>query len=100
MDFYLDWRNHINIGTSETLALAGGFYGLFKKDADLYADYGGELINLTKFKNALGQGMTKEEAALQTTIGKFAEEKGFNKVEFDPDFDIDNLNEVHVIFYK
>ena len=22
MDFYLDWRNHINIGTSETLALA------------------------------------------------------------------------------
>ena len=23
MDFYLDWRNHINIGTSETLALAG-----------------------------------------------------------------------------
>ncbi|MFL1894055.1 DNA/RNA non-specific endonuclease [Aquimarina sp. 2-A2] len=24
MDFYLNWHNHINIGTSETLALAGG----------------------------------------------------------------------------
>ena len=77
-----------------------GFYGLFKKDADLYADYGGESINLTKFKNALAQGMTKEEAALETTIGKFAKEKGFNKVLFSKDFNIDNLDEVHLIFLK
>ncbi|TPN89251.1 fibronectin type III domain-containing protein [Aquimarina algicola] len=77
-----------------------GFYGLFKKDVNLYKDYGGESINLTKFKEALNQGMTKEQAAFETTIGKFAKEKGFNKVEFDPDFTIDNLDEVHIIFYK
>ena len=77
-----------------------GFYGLWKKDANLYADYGGESINLTKFKEALNKGMTKEQAAFETITGKFAKQKGFDKIEFDPTFNINNLDEIHVIFYK
>lgn len=77
-----------------------GFYGLWIKDAKLYAKYGGESINLTKFKEALSKGMTKEKASFQTITGKFAAKKGLNKVEFEPTFNINNLDEVHVIFYK
>lgn len=77
-----------------------GFYGLWKKDANLYADYSGESVNLTKFKEALNKGMTKEQAAFETITGKFAKQKGFNNIEFDPDFDINNLNEVRLIFFK
>ncbi len=77
-----------------------GFYGLWKKDANLYADYGGESINLTKFKNALKNGMTKTEAAFETVTGKVAKKKGFNKVQFSKDFNINNLDEVHLIFLK
>ncbi len=77
-----------------------GLYGLWKKDPNLYADYGGESINLTKFKNALKNGMTETEAAFETVTGKVAKKKGFNKVQFSKDFNINNLDEVHLIFLK
>ena len=77
-----------------------GFYGIWMKDADLYADYGGESINLTKFKEALNKGLTKEEAAFETITGKIAKEKGFTAIKFDPNFDMSNLDEVDLIFYK
>lgn len=74
-----------------------GLYGAWKSDPDLYADYGGESINLTKFKQALASGSSPHQAAFATITGQWAQLKGLNDVEFI-DFDISNLNEVNVIF--
>jgi hypothetical protein len=57
-------------------------------------DYGGESINLTKFKVDLGKGMTKEASAFETITGKAAKEKGFNNVKFDSD-----INNSRLIFH-
>ncbi len=79
-----------------------GVYGYWKVDADYYADYGGESINLTKFKEALSQGMSYEEAAFQTITGPWTAEKGFNSVEIldilPPNANATNITDIHLTF--
>ncbi|WP_307211481.1 hypothetical protein [Chryseobacterium lathyri] len=88
-----------------------GIYGLYVKN-DSYIAYGGESVNLTRFKKAmLGKSITEAniiEAVKQITPYKWAKEKGFDKIElkttmqeFDGLFgDINKLKELKVIYHK
>jgi hypothetical protein len=58
-----------------------GIYGDWIK-SDLYQDYGGMSLNLSRFQNALNSGMTREEAAFKTITGEWARSKGFTKPRF------------------
>ncbi|MCU0439108.1 MAG: hypothetical protein MUC49_14515 [Raineya sp.] len=71
--------------------------------SDVYIDYGGESVNIRKFREALDAGMTREEAAFETVTGKWAKEKRFDKVRFFGELGseiCDKNNRVEVIFYK
>jgi hypothetical protein len=77
-----------------------GIYGEWIK-SDAYKQYGGESVNLKKFKEALSKGMSMEKAAFETVTGQWAKEKGFTTVEFivkPPD--IKNIKRVEVIFKR
>ncbi|KFF14121.1 hypothetical protein IW15_01365 [Chryseobacterium soli] len=88
-----------------------GIYGLYQKSS-AYVAYGGESVNLTKFKQAMqGKQITKEniiEAVKQITPYKWAKEKGFDKIELKTPMikfdelsgDINKLEELKVIYYK
>ncbi|MDJ1470985.1 hypothetical protein [Xanthocytophaga flava] len=84
-----------------------GIYGEWIK-SDAYAAYGGESLNLKKFREFIEKGMSREDAAFETITGKWAKEKGFTKVKFfdDPLEFTDKLprfdknNRVEVIFYR
>lgn len=89
-----------------------GIYGLYQKNP-AYAAYGGESVNLTKFKQAMqGKPITETniiEAVKQITPYKWAKEKGFDKIKLETtmqEFTIDignninNLEELKVIYYK
>ena len=89
-----------------------GIYGHYVKNPG-YVAYGGESVNLTKFKQAMqGKTITKEniiEAVKQITPYKWAKEKGFDKIELkttmkeftiDIGNNINNLEELKVIYHK
>jgi len=89
-----------------------GIYGHYVKN-DSYVAFGGESLNLTKFKKAmLGKQITKEniiEAVKQINPYKMAKSKGYDKIELKTTMtefenlqnnDIMNLNELEVIYYK
>ncbi|WP_298116855.1 hypothetical protein [Flavobacterium sp.] len=89
-----------------------GIYGLYVKN-DSYVAFGGESVNLTKFKEAMkGKQITEEnviEAVKQMTPYKWAKEKGFDKIklvttvkEFTIDIgnNINNLKDLKIIYYK
>ncbi|WP_114822264.1 hypothetical protein [Chryseobacterium sp. KLBC 52] len=88
-----------------------GIYGLYQKNS-AYAAYGGESVNLTRFKKAMqGKPITKDniiEAVKQITPYKWAKEKGFDKIELKTPMnefndllgDINKLEELKVIYHK
>ena len=89
-----------------------GIYGIYVKNSS-YAAYGGESLNLTKFKQAMqGKPITQEniiEAIKQIHPYKLAKSKGFEKIELkttmkefttDIDSNINNLKELKVIYRK
>lgn len=89
-----------------------GIYGLYVKNSS-YAAYGGESLNLTKFKQAMqGKPITQEniiEAIKQIHPYKLAKSKGFDKIELKTtmeefenlkDNNIMNLKELKVIYRK
>jgi hypothetical protein len=84
-----------------------GIYGEWIK-SPAYAEYGGESINLKRFRDAINAGETDEVAAFKTVTGEWANSKGFTKVkffknqnEFTPQLDrFDLNNRVEVLFYK
>lgn len=88
-----------------------GIYGLYVKNSS-YAAYGGESVNLTRFKKAMqGKPITEAniiEAVKQMTPYKWAKEKGFDKIELKTtmqEFDdllgnINELKELKVIYHK
>jgi hypothetical protein len=88
-----------------------GIYGEWLNNPG-YKDFGGESVNLTKLKEAMGkQKITKEnleKAAMETVTGKWAASKGFTKAKVVSDKkvykgldnNINKLNELEVIFVK
>jgi len=88
-----------------------GIYGLYVKNSN-YDAYGGESINLTKFKKAMeGKPITEEniiEAIKQIHPYKLAKSKGFDKIELKTTMqefddllgDINKLDELKVIYRK
>ncbi len=88
-----------------------GIYGEWLNNPG-YKDFGGESVNLTKLKEAMGkQKITKEnleKAAMETVTGKWAASKGFTKAQVlsdskvyeDLDNNINLLKQLEVIFIK
>lgn len=60
---------------------------------------------MTKFKEALNQGMSNEQAAFETITGGWATEKGFTNVvvhRTDPPSNVTaaNIQEIELTFFK
>jgi hypothetical protein len=94
---YAMFTDGYNFYTNKTGKSLDGIYGEWIK-SDEYKDYGGESLNLKRFREALEGGATREEAAFATITGKWAASKGYNKVEFV--ITPDPKERVEVIFRK
>jgi hypothetical protein len=75
-----------------------GILGIWEKDVLKYADYGGESINLTRYRNARLAGRSGDKAAFETVTGQWAKDKGYSGVQILDDKDLSN--EVIVLFKK